>query len=140
MSSPAQRLRDLETVARNLRPEECPTRYFFAAQRFQAAAGYGGQTAVDVLEAVEAVDGTIRLVDELRATQRLDLVDTAILIRREAFPAYAQDAGAIAASLVEAFWNWDKDRFGEDRAWRQQRSSGQFEGQIAGRLARVAGS
>lgn len=140
MTTPTQRIRDLETVARSLRPEECPTRYFFVADRFQAEAGYGGQTPAEILEAVEAVDGTIRAIDELRATQHLDLVDTAILISRTWNADHAQDAGAIAASIVEAFWNWDKDRHGEDRAWRQQRSSGQFEGQIAGRLARAVGS
>jgi len=129
--------RRLETVAAQLSPEEVPTRCFFAGDRHRAQAGFGGQSAAEILDAVEAVDGTIRLVDELRATQRLDLIDTAIVIRREAFPAYAQDAQAIAGSLVEAYFHWDKDRFGEDHAWRQQRSSGQFDGQIAGRLART---
>jgi len=136
MTTPTQRLRDLETVARSLRPEECPTRYFFVADRVQAAAGYGGQTAAEILAAVEAVDRTIRAIDELRATQRLDLIDTAIVIRREAYPDYAQDAQAIASSLVEAHFHWDTDRHGRDHAWRQQRSAGRFDGQIAARLAR----
>jgi len=132
--------RRLESVAALLSPEEVPTACFFAADRVQAESGYGGQTAVEILEAVEAVDSTIRAIDEIRATRHLDLIDTAIVIRQQAFPAFVQDAGAVASSLVEAIWNWDRDRFGEDRAWRQQRSSGQFEGQIAGRLARVVGS
>ena len=132
--------RRLESVAALLSPEEVPTACFFVAGRFQAAAGYGGQTPAEILGAVEAVDRTVRAVDELRATRHLDVIDTAILIRQEAFAFYAQDAQAIAGSVVEAFWNWDRDRFGEDRAWRQQRSSGQFEGQIAGRLARAVGS
>ncbi len=132
--------RRLESVAALLSPEEVPTACFFAADRFRAESGFGGQTAAEVLDAVEAVDGTIRLVDELRATQHLDLIDTAILIRQEAFAFYAQDAQAIAGSLVEAFWNWDKDRYGADSAWRQQRSPGQFEAIVAGRLARTAGS
>lgn len=128
--------RRLESVAAQLSPEECPTRYFFVADRFQAAAGYGGQTAAEILDAVEAVDRTVRAIDELRATQHLDLIDTAITISQTWNADHAQDAQAIAGSVVEAFWNWDKDRFGEDHAWRQQRSSGQFDGQIAGRLAR----
>ncbi len=132
--------RRLETVAALLKPEEVPTRCFFAGDRHRAQAGFGGLTAVEMLEAVEGVDRTVRAIDELRATQHLDLIDTAILIRREAFPAYAQDSDAIAGSLVEAIWSWDTDRYGADSAWRQQRSPGQFEGQIAGRLARTAGS
>jgi len=136
MSSPAQRLRDLETVARSLRPEECPTRYFFVADRFQAAAGYGGKSAADILDDVEHVDRAIAHYDAIRRQQRLDLVDVAITVCRTWHTDHAQDAQAIAGSLVEAHFHWDRDRFGEDRAWRSQRSPGQFEGQIAARLAR----
>ena len=135
MSSAPQRLRDLETVARNLRPEECPTRHFFAIDSFQAAAGFGGRTAIEILESVEEVDRTIRTYDELRATQHLDLIDTAIIISQTWNADHAQDASAVAGSLVAAYFAWDQERYGEDRAWRQQRSRGQFESMIAGRLA-----
>lgn len=132
--------RRLESVAALLSPEEVPTACFFAADRFRAESGFGGQTAAEVLEAVESLDGTVRAIDELRRQHRLDVVDTAVLIRQQAFPAYAQDAQAIAGSLVEAHFHWDRDRHGEDRAWRSQRSPGQFEAIVAGRLARAAGS
>ena len=140
MSSPARRIADLETVARNLRPEECPTRHFFAVDSFQARAGYGGRTPIEILESVEEVDRTIRAVDEIRESQRLDVIDTAIVIQQQAFPHYAQTAAAIAGSLVQAYFHWDKERYGEDRAWRLQRSPGQFEGQIAARLVGSAAS
>jgi len=133
-------MRDLETVARNLRPEECPTRYFFAIDRFQAEAGYGGRTSLEILESVEEVDRTIRAVDELRGSQRLDLIDTAIVIQQQAFPHYAQTASSIAGSIVQAFFYWDQERFGEAVAWRQQRSRGQFEGMIAARLVGMMAS
>ena len=126
--------RRLESVATLLSPEEVPTACFFAIDRHQAESGFGGVTPMEILESIEAVNTTINAIDELRESQRLDLIDTAILIQREAFPHYAQDASAIAGSLVEAIWNWDRDRFGEDRAWRQQRSRGEFEGMIAARL------
>jgi len=133
-------MRDLETVARNLRPEECPTSCFFAIDRHQAESGFGGVTALEILESVEEVDRTIRAVDELRRSQRLDLIDTAIVIQQQAFPHYAQTPSSIAGSIVQAYFHWDKERFGEDRAWRQQRSRGQFESMIAGRLVGSAAS
>jgi len=136
MNAPVQRIRDLERVLADRFTEEVPTRYFFVADRFQAAAGYGGKSAAAILDDVEHVDRAIAHYDVLRRQQRLDLVDVAIIISQTWHTDHAQDSAAIAGSLVEANWNWDKDRFGEDRAWRQQRSSGQFEGQIAARLAR----
>jgi len=132
--------RRLETVAVLLSPEEVPTSCFFATDRHQAESGFGGRTALEILESVEEVDRTVRVVDELRGSQRLDLIDTAIVIQQQAFPHYAQDAAAVAGSIVEAIWNWDRDRFGEDRAWRQQRSRGEFEGMIAARLVGMVAS
>ena len=132
--------RRLESVATLLSPEEVPTRHFFAIDRHQAESGFGGRTPTEILESIEAVNTTINAVDELREAQRLDVIDTAILIQREAFPYYSQTPSSIAGSIVEAIWNWDKERFGEDRAWRQQRSRGQFESMIAGRLAQAAAS
>jgi hypothetical protein len=132
--------RRLETVAALLSPEECPTRHFFGTDLFQAESGYGAQTALEVLESIEAVNATIYAVDEIRTAQHRDVIDTAILIQREAFPHYAQDAAAIAGSIVEAHFHWDTDRYGEAAAWRQQRSRGQFESMIAGRLAQAAAS
>jgi len=140
MSSAPQRLRDLETVARNLRPEECPTSCFFVIDRHQAESGYGAQTALQILESIEEVDRTIRAVDELRGSQRLDLIDTAIIISQTWNADHAQDASAVAGSLVAAYFAWDQERYGEDRAWRQQRSRGQFESMIAGRLVGMTAS
>jgi len=140
MNAPVQRLRDLETGVKNLRPEECPTRHFFAIDRHQAESGFGGRTALEVLESVEEVDRTIRVFDELRATQHLDLIDAAIIISQTWNADHAQTASAIAGSIVEAYFHWDRDRYGEDKAWRQQRSRGQFESMIAGRLVGMVAS
>jgi len=140
MNAPAHRIADLETVVKNLRPEECPTSCFFAVDRHQAESGFGGRTALEILESVEEVDRTIRVFDELRATQHLDLIDTAIIISQTWNADHAQDASAVAGSLVAAYFAWDRDRYGEDRAWRQQRSRGQFEGVIAARLVGSATS
>ena len=140
MSSPAQRLRDLEIVARNLHPEECPTACFFAIDSFQAAAGYGGQTPIEILDAVEHVNAAIAHFDAIRSQHRLDVVDFAILVSRTWHPDYAQTPSAVAGSIVQAYFHWDKERFGEDRAWQQQRSRGQFESMIAGRLVGSAAS
>ena len=132
--------RRLESVAALLSPEEVPTRHFFAIDRHQAEAGYGGQTALEILESVEEVDRTIRVFDELRATQHLDLIDTAIIISQTWNADHAQVASAVAGSLVAAHFAWDQERFGEAVAWRQQRSRGQFEGMIAARLVGMAAS
>ena len=132
--------RRLESVATLLSPEEVPTACFFAIDRHQAESGFGGVTPMEILESIEAVNTTINAVDELRATQHLDLIDTAIVIQQQAFPHYAQTASAIAGSIVEAHFHWDKERFGEDRAWRQQRSRGEFEGMIAARLVGMVAS
>jgi len=132
--------RRLESVATLLSPEEVPTRHFFAIDRHQAKSGYGGATPMEILESIEAVNTTINAVDELRGSQHLDLIDTAIVIQQQAFPHYAQTASSVAGSIVAAIWNWDRDRFGEDRAWRQQRSRGEFEGQVAARLVGMTAS
>jgi hypothetical protein len=132
--------RRLESVATLLSPEEVPTRHFFAIDRHQAESGFGGVTALEILESVEEVDRTIRVFDELRATQHLDLIDTAIVIQQQAFPHYAQTASSVAGSIVQAFFHWDQERFGEAVAWRQQRSRGQFESMIAGRLVGMTAS
>jgi hypothetical protein len=132
--------RRLESVATLLSPEEVPTRHFFAVDSHQAAAGFGGVTALEILESVEEVDRTSRVFDQLRATQHLDLIDTAIIISQTWNADHAQDASTIAGSLVEATWSWDKERYGEVAAWRQQRSRGQFEGMIAARLVGIVAS
>jgi len=132
--------RRLESVAALLSPEEVPTAHFFATDRHQAESGFGGVTALEILESIEEVNTTINAVDELRATQHLDLIDTAIVIQQQAFPHYAQTASSIAGSIVQAFFYWDQERFGEAVAWRQQRSRGQFEGQVAARLVGMVGS
>ena len=140
MSSAPQRLRDLETVARNLRPEECPTSCFFAIDRHQAAAGFGGVTAIEILDAVEHVNAAIAHFDAIRSQHHLDVVDLAILVSRTWHTDYAQTPSAVAGSIVQAFFHWDKDRYGEDKAWRQQRSRGEFEGMIAGRMVGMVAS
>ncbi len=134
MSSAARRLADLETIVRSRQPEEPPTWCFFAQERFQAAANYGNQPPAVVLEDIEDVERVIAAVDAYRTVHRLDAVDTAILIARHSGPSGSPSASGIAGSLVQAFWYWDRERFGEDRAWRHQRSRSEFEGQIAGRL------
>jgi len=132
--------RRLESVATLLSPEEVPTACFFAIDRHQAAAGYGDQTPLQILESIEAVNTTINAVEELRGSQRLDLIDTAIIISQTWNADHAQDASAVAGSLVAAYFAWDKERYGEAVAWRQQRSRGQFEGMIAARLVGMAAS
>ena len=132
--------RRLESVATLLSPEEVPTSCFFAVDSHQAAAGYGAQTPTEILEAIEAVNTTINAVEELRGSQRLDLIDTAIIISQTWNADHAQDASAVAGSLVAAYFAWDQERFGEAVAWRQQRSRGQFEGMIAARLVGMMAS
>jgi hypothetical protein len=130
-------LKRLAVVANALSPEEPPTACFFAGDLFRAQAGYGGKSAANILDDVEHVNAAIADYDATRRRHRLDLVDFAILVSQTWNADHAQDSAAIAGSIGQAIWHWDRDRFGEDRAWRQQRSSGQFEGQIAGRLART---
>ncbi len=48
---------------------------------------------------------------------------------------HVQTPSGIAGMIVGAYWEWDNQRFGETKAWGTQRSRGEFEGQIAGRLA-----
>ena len=134
MSSAARRLADLEVIARNRHPEGPPTWTFFAQERFRAAANYGNQSPDVVLDDVEAVERVIAAYDDIRREHHLNVIDLAILISRYDFPDHAQTASGIAGSLVQAFWYWDRERFGEDKAWRKQRSQSEFEGQIAGRL------
>jgi hypothetical protein len=107
--------------------DELPTRAFFGTDIFQAEA-YGGPAAVLELEEL------IADVDRRRHEERFDLIDTAIFISRACFPDHAQSADAVAGMIVEAHWHHDRDRFGEDKAWRSQRSRSAFEPAIAGRL------
>ena len=134
MSSAARRLANLEIIARGRHPEGPPTWCFFAQERFQAAANYGNQSPAVVLEDIEDVERVIAAYDDVRRDHRLDVVDTAILIARHADPSAIPSASGIAGMLVEAYFHWDRERHGEDKAWRLQRSRSEFEGQIAGRL------
>jgi hypothetical protein len=134
MSSTSGRIAALEAIVRNREPDGPPTWCFFAQERFQAAANYGNQSPAVVLDDVEAVERVIAAYDEIRVVHQLDVVDLTIFISRYDFPDHAQTASGIAGSLVQAFWYWDRERFGEDKAWRKQRSRSEFEGQIAGRL------
>ena len=138
MSSAARRIADLETIVGNREPDGPPTWCFFAQQRFQAAANYGNQPPSAVLEDIEEVERVIATCDEYRRTHRLDVIDLAVLIARHSDPSDRPSASGIAGSLVQAHWYWDRERFGEDKAWRHQRSRSQFEGEIAGRLAVAA--
>ena len=137
MSSAARRIADLEVIARGRQPDGPPTWTFFAQERFQARANYGNQSPATVLEDIEGVERTIRAYDEIRAEHRLDAIDLAITIATCSDPDHAPTPSGIASSIVHAYFHWDMERFGEDRAWRHQRSRGEFEGQIAGRLARM---
>ena len=130
--------RRLETVAALLSPEEVPTACFFVADRFQAAAGYGGKSAADILEDVEHVNAAIAQYDRVRREQRLDLVDFAILVQRSWYTDHAQTPGAIDGLICQATWHWNRDRHGEDRAWRSLNARQSFEHVIDGRLRHAA--
>jgi hypothetical protein len=140
MNAPGRRIADLEVIARSRQPEQVPVWCFFHQDLFQARANYGSQPPDVVLADIEGVERIIRTYDEMRSTQHLDLIDVAILIQREVNPHHAQTASSVAGSIVQAIWNWDKERYGEDKAWRQQRSRGEFEGQVAARLVGLATS
>ena len=137
MSSAARRIADLEVIARNRHPEGPPTWTFFAQERFQAAANYGNQSPDVVLEDVEAVERMIAAYDDIRREHHLDVIDLAIAISTYGFPDHNQSASGIAGMIVGAYWEWDNQRFGETRAWGTQRSRSEFEGQVAGRLAKM---
>lgn len=137
MSSPARRIADLEALIGNREPDGPPTWTFFAQDRFMAQANYGGSAPDVVLQDIEDVERTIRAYDEYRVDHRLDLIDTAILISCNAFPSDNPSPSGIAGMIVEAYWHWDRQRFGEDRAWRRQRSRSEFEGIIPDRIARL---
>ncbi len=130
MTSPSRRVAHLEALLGNREPGGPPTPYFFGTERHQAQA-FGDAT--DVIE----LDALIAEVDRIRRERRYDEVDVAIFISRQCFPDDAQTASGIAGALIEAFWHWDKERYGEDRAWRLQRSRSDFESLIASRLAAV---
>ncbi len=135
MSSPARRLADLEIVARSRQPEQVPVWCFFYQTLFQARANYGNEPADVVLADVEDVERIIRAYEAIRTEHGLDLIDLAIVIATCGDPDHAPTPSGIASSIVHAYFHWDLERYGEDRAWRHQRSRGEFEGQIAGRLA-----
>ncbi len=137
MNSAGRRIADLEVIARSRQPEQVPVWCFFRQDLFQARANYGNQSPDVVLADVEDVERIIRTYDEIRTEHRLDLIDLAIAISTYSFPDHAQTPSAIAGMIVQAYFHWDMERYGEDRAWRLQRSRSEFEGQIAGRLARM---
>lgn len=134
MNSPSRRIADLEAIIGNREPDGPPTWCFFATERFQAAANYGNQPPDAVLEDIEDVERIIRTYDELRREQHLDLIDLAILIARHSFPSHNQSASGIAGMIVGAYWEWDRERYVETKAWGTQQQRSRFEGQIAGRL------
>lgn len=131
-------LKRLEIVAQHLQSDEPPTWCFFVQERFQAAANYGNQPPDVVLEDIEAVERMITAYDDLRREYHLDLIDTAILIARNAFPSHNQSASGIAGMIVGAYWEWDRERYGETKAWGTQQSRTRFESQVAGRLTDLA--
>jgi hypothetical protein len=135
MSSAARRIADLEVIARSRQPEQVPVRCFFAQERFQARANYGNQSPAVVLADIEDVERVIAAYDDLRREHRLDVIDLAISIATCSDPDHAPTPSGIAGMIVHAYFHWDMERFGEDRAWRHQRSRGEFEGQVSGRLA-----
>jgi transcription termination factor NusB len=137
MSTAARRIADLEVIARGRQPDGPPTWTFFAQERFQARANYGNQSPATVLEDIEDVERIIRAYEAIRTEHRLDVIELAIVIATCGDPDHAPTPSGIASSIVAAYFHWDMERFGEDRAWRHQWSRGEFEGQIAGRLARM---
>jgi hypothetical protein len=131
-------LKRLAVVANALSPEEPPTRCFFAGDLFRAQAGFGGKSAADILDDVEHVNAAVADYDRVRRDHRLDLVDFAILVQRSWYSDYVQDAGAIDGLITGAFWHWDVERYGRDRAWSNQNGRQRFEGVIDGRLRQTA--
>lgn len=138
MNSPTQRIREIEARLRDRTPEVPPTASFFATDRFQAAAGYGGKSAADILDDVEHVNAAIAEYDAIRRQHRLDLVDFAILVSRTWYRDHAQTPGAIDGLICQAMWSWNRDRHGEDRAWRSLNMRQSFEHVIDGRLRQAA--
>jgi len=126
--------RRLESVAALLSPEECPTRYFFAIDQYQAAAGYGGQTPTEILDAVEHVHAAIAHYDAIRSQHRLDVVDFAIIVSRTWHTDHAQTPSAIDGLLCEATWHMNRDQQGEGQAWRALGARHGIETVIEGRL------
>lgn len=134
----ADALRRLDRLeARTREPDGPPTWCFFAVEQFQAAANYGGDPPDVVLKHIEDVDRMIRAYDQLRRDHHLDVIDTAVLIAGDAFPDESPSPSGIAGMIVQAYFYWDRQRFGEDRAWRRQRSRSEFEGIIPDRIARL---
>ncbi len=127
-------LRRLTVIADTLQPEDVPTRCFLARDVFQARANYGNQSPDQVLADVEDVERVIRAYDDLRQEHQLDVIDLAIMISTHSVPDRAPTPSGIAGTIVGAYFHQDMERFGEDRAWRHQRSRSAFEGQVAGRL------
>lgn len=131
MSTPARRIADLEVIARSRQPEAVPVRCFFRQELFQARANYGNQSPEVVLADVERI---IRIWEEMRREQGLDLIDLAIAISKYSFPGHVQTPGAIASQIVGAFWAWDVERHGEPYAWGHIRKHADYEPLIASRL------
>lgn len=143
MSIPGRSLLDFETVTPGLLPDEPPTWAFFATQWHDAAAGDGNQSTDEVIAAVDEVEQIILGLHQLRAKRRLDVIDFAMVLNLSYVKAYgdeyvAQTAEAIADSIIQAYFHWDKERYGEDHAWGMQQSRGQVEARVAARLARLA--
>jgi len=133
-------LRRLTVIADTLQPEDVPTCFFFRQDLFQARANYGNQSPDVVLADVEAVERVIRTYDELRMELGLDVIELAIMIGTHSDPDQTPTPSGIAGMIVQAFFHWDKERYGEDHAWRHLRSRAEFEGQIAARLVGSAAS
>ena len=138
MTTPAQRLRDLETVLASRATDGPATHSFFAGDLHRAQSGFGGKSAADILEDVEHVNAAIAQYDAIRRQHRLDLVDFAILVSRDWYTDHAQTPAAIDGLITEAYWNEDRDRHGEDRAWRSLNARQSFEHVIDGRLRHAA--
>ena len=134
MNAPVQRIRDLERVLADRFTDDVPTRCFFAGDLHRAQAGFGAKSAADILDDVEHVNAAIAHYDAIRRQQRLDLVDFAIVVSRTWHTDHAQTPGAIDGLITEAHWHEDRDRHGEDKAWRAQGTRHSLEQVIEGRL------
>jgi hypothetical protein len=133
MTTPTQRIRDLETVLAGRATDGPATHSFFAGDLHRAQSGFGGKSAADILDDVEHVNAAIAQYDAIRRQQRLDLVDFAILVSRDWYTDHAQTPAAIDGLITEASWHEDRDRHGEDRAWRNQGTRHSLEQVIEGR-------
>ncbi len=138
MSSAGRRIADFERVLADRSTDGPATRYFFAGDLHRAEAGYGGKSALAILDDVEHVNAAIAHFDAIRLQHRLDVVDFAILVSQTWHTDHAQTPGAIDGLICEATWHMNSDQQGEGQAWRALGARHGIETVIEGRLRQPA--